>query len=195
MNGKPVKTPVPASFDGPATLINLREEVPYKTWLANMHAKAGKVHFMYRASNPGEGGPYGDVPKIRDRQHYMRFDARTGKREIDSWSMWKQRWGGEKLVIDTTCGFFASDIDRASGPLFAVGGTKGERLAALVSYNNGQTWRDYAVSRGLGKVWAEGGSRDLSPNGYVFGTLATDQPKWATTQFFYFNGRPPKNGD
>jgi len=179
MDGKRVSTPTTCAADGPSTMINLPDELKHATWLANMHVKNGKVHFMYLARIPG-----------KERQHYMRFDGRTGTREIDSWSTWNNRFGGKKLKIHSICGMFASDPARRWGPLFAVG-ANGRKLAALVSTDNGSTWREHAESRDVGKVWAEGGARAVTRDGQVIGTLATAKPQWATTQFFRFPVRPP----
>jgi hypothetical protein len=197
MGGQPVATPTTCDPDGPSTMINLPEEVQYNTWLANMHAKNGKVHFMYLARNPAGAGRPGRAPKIEVRQHYMRFDSRTGKREIDSWSDWNNAWRGNELRIHSVCGFFVSDPADPGGPLFAVGALDApgrrddpRKLAALVSYDNGTTWRDYAVSDDIGKVWAEGGYRCVTQQGRVIGTFASAKPQWATTLFFQFDAKP-----
>jgi len=196
MDGKPVRTPTTCAPGGPSTMINLPDEIVYKTWLGCMCAKNGKVHFTYLTLNPKSPEKAGNPPKIKERHHYMRFDATTGVREIDSWSDWK-KWGGKSLHIHTVGGLLVSYPSDPMGPLFAVGGqgrdgmNKGARkLAVLVSYDNGSTWADYAVSGDLGLVWAESGSRAVTRDGKVIGTLATAKPQWATTQFFQFDARP-----
>ncbi|MFP4058669.1 MAG: hypothetical protein ACLF0G_17520 [Candidatus Brocadiia bacterium] len=196
MGGRRVSIPTACDPDGPSTMINLPDEVVYKTWLGCMHAKNGKVHFTYLAQNPQSPEKLGNPPKIHQRQHYTRFDARTGQREIDSWSDWG-RWGGRSLHIHTVGGLITSYPSDPTGPLFAVGGQgwdgmkEGARkLVALVSYDNGSTWEDYAASCDVGLVWAESGSRAVTRDGKVIGALACARPQWATTHFFQFDARP-----
>ena len=188
MNGTPVSTPTTCDSGGPSTMVNLPDEVSLNTWLGNMHVKNGKVHFMYLAGDAADGSR-----TITDRQHYMRFDATTGVREIDSWSDWGGRWGGANWHIYAVGGFFASDPDDPTGPLLAMGGQGsnsmnkgGSRLVALVSYDNGSTWQDYSRSSSIGMVWAETGFREITNEGTIVGLTGCATPEWASTQFFRF---------
>jgi len=143
MDGTVVSTPVSCDpGDSNSTLINPPDEVGVlSTWLGNMHVKNGKVHFAYNAKNPENGRQV--------RQHYMRFDATTGVREIDSYTDWNNRWGGASLHIYAVCTFFFSDPDDPDSPLFAAGGMGSptafkdvSRLVAVVRCDNGSTWQE-----------------------------------------------------
>jgi len=176
MDGTAVSIPTTCAAGGPSTMINLSDEVDVGTWLSNMHVKNGKVHFAYRAVG-GRG------------MHYMRFNATTGVREIDS-SPNGEGWVGDSLRIDADAASFASDPDDPDGPLYAVGGNgeggsgDGNRLNALVSYDNGATWHDYARSGWFSRIANPGLFRRVTPGDRVIGCLATSTPVWATVNYF-----------
>jgi len=147
MDGTTVSLPVSCDQDATdSTQINLEDEegVSENTWLANMFVKNGKVHFMYKARLLSASGR-------PDRMHYMRFDRESGVREIDSWSDYPDgKWKGGELEIFLTSGYFSSNPDDPDAPLFATAEIVGSdpakrRIAALVSYDNGLTWRDHAL--------------------------------------------------
>ena len=186
MDGTVLSIPTSCDSGGPSTMINLADEVDLNTWLGNMHVKNGKVHFMYTAR--------GVSP---ERQHYMRFNASTGVREIDSYSDWGNRWGNPKLHSQHGDGSFASDPDDPTGPLFAVGrypeNQWRKRLVALVSYDNGSTWQNHAITPSSGsgdisdgELRDVGGCRSITPDGNVIGSLAADRPSWATCYYYEF---------
>ena len=181
MNGTALSIPTSCGVKGPSTLITLPdggESTLYNTWLCNMHPKAGKVHFYYRAEVPGA-----------DRIHYMRFDARTGKREIDSWTDRNNEFKGETISFASLFGAFASDPEDPAGPLYFVSLDKNSRnLAALVSFDSGSTWQDYA--RATVELWDRGTvsrvgcSVRLTPDGKVIGSFKAT--KGGIQQVFYF---------
>ncbi len=186
MDGTTLSIPTSCAANGPSTMINLADEVDLNTWLGNMHVKNGKVHFMYTAR--------GISP---ERQHYMRFNASSGVREIDSYSDWGNQWGNPKLHSQHGDGSFASDPDDPTGPLFAVGrypaNSWRKRLVALVSYDNGSTWQNHAItpSSGSGDISDNelrdvGGCRAITPDGNVIGSPAADRPSWATCYYYEF---------
>jgi len=133
MDGTALSIPTSCASNGPSTMINLADEVNLNTWLGNMHVKDGKAHFQYNTRQ--ESTPI--------RQHYMRFDAATGVREIDSYTDWGNQWGNPPIQSADGDGLFASDPDDPDGPLFAVGryaeNQWRKRLVALVSYDNGSS--------------------------------------------------------
>ena len=102
MDGTAVTIPTSCDPNGPSTMINLADEVTLNTRLGNMHVKNGKVHFMYNARG---------VSPIR--QHYMRFNATTGVREIDSYTDWKL--GVTKDLGLGTVGLYYSGTDAKGG--------------------------------------------------------------------------------
>ncbi|MHB9027160.1 MAG: BNR-4 repeat-containing protein, partial [Candidatus Latescibacterota bacterium] len=71
MNGAKVTPPFKVDDSGPSDRISLDDEFPVHTWLSNFMEKDGKLHFLYNAQAP------------LNRQHYVRYDVKTGKREID----------------------------------------------------------------------------------------------------------------
>jgi len=181
MDGKALSIPTPCGVTGPSTLITLLdgdESTLYNTWLCSMHPKAGKVHFYYRAEVPGP-----------DRIHYMRFNAWTGAREIDSWTDWNNEFKGETISFASLFGAFASDPEDPSGPLYFVSMDKNSRnLAALVSFDKGSTWHDYA--RATVELWDPGtlgrvgSSRVVTSDGKVIGSFRGS--KGGTQRAFYF---------
>ena len=194
MNGTSVSIPVSCDPDSSnSTQINLEDEDTLNTWLGHMHVKNGKAHFMYNTR--------GVTPV---RQHYMRFNATTGVREIDSYTDWGNQWGNPPIQSAEGDGLFASDPDDPAGPLFAVGryaeSSTRKRLVGLVSHDNGSTWQNRAITPASGAgdisdglLTNVGGCRTLTPDGKVIGTLAADRPQWATCYFYQFShaGDPP----
>ncbi|MEA3402361.1 MAG: hypothetical protein U9R79_14080 [Armatimonadota bacterium] len=162
LNGRPLEPPIVADDSGPADRITLDDEFECHTWLSSFIAKEGKLHFLYEAQTP------------EPREHYVRYDLQSGERELDVYP----RFGGETLGICRLDGFFATDADRAGGPLYCVGTalSASRRLACVVSYDNGDTWRDYALSaREFGNLYAIGGCRTVTADGFVIGSC-TDTP-------------------
>ena len=173
MSGAGVGTPTTTDVGGPATMINYSNEVDHNTWLANMHEKGGKLHFAYKNRSNGA-------------MRYLRFDEATGAREITTDS-----WSGGSWRINSVAAAFASDPDDHTSPLFAVGGNgegsgDGNRLVALVSYDNGTTWSDHSRSGWYGRLSDPGTARAVTADGKVIGSVAADNP-WATTNFFQFD--------
>jgi len=192
MNGTSVSIPVSCDPDSSnSTQINLEDEDTLNTWLGHMHVKNGKVHFMYNTRG---------VSPVR--QHYMRFNATTGVREIDSYTDWGNQWGNPPIQSAEGDGLFASDPDDPGGPLFAVGryaeSSTRKRLVGLVSHDNGSTWQNRAITPASGSgdisdglLTNVGGCRALTPDGKVIGTLAADRPNWATVYFYQFQATLP----
>ncbi|MBM4094995.1 MAG: hypothetical protein FJ276_37130, partial [Planctomycetes bacterium] len=174
MSGTAVGTPTTTDVGGPATMINYASEVDDNTWLASMHEKGGKLHFAYKNRDNGA-------------MRYLRFNEATGAREITTDS-----WSGGSWAINSVAAAFASDPDDPTAPLFAVGGNgeggsgNGNRLVALVSYDNGDTWSDHARSGWHGRVSDPGTARAVTADGKVIGSVTLDNP-WATTNFFQFD--------
>ena len=185
MGRKPIRTPTTSAAGGPSDMINLTDEVtPWGTWLASMHVKRGKVHFVYRTVNPWEPAKLGNPKPIVPRQHHMRFDGQSGKREIDSW---RARGGlkGRRIRIEAVSMLLASDPRNPSGPLFVVGRGGDNHVSALVSHDNGATWKDCATSaKPYGGIYALGGFRCLTPDGKVIGTFTK-----GGVFFFQFDAR------
>jgi hypothetical protein len=150
---------------GPALRISLDDEFQLHTWLSSFFAKRGKVHFLYLA----QGQP--------PRQHYMRYDIATGRRDVDL----QPEFQGQSMRILSLDGFFASRADRPDSPLYCIG-HDGGRVTCLVSRDNGQSWHDHARSeQSFDNLYALGGCRELSDDGWILGTFTDTVGKNLTT--------------
>ncbi|HJN15678.1 MAG TPA: hypothetical protein QGH10_09320 [Armatimonadota bacterium] len=158
MDGTPLAPPVVADDSGPSTMVSLRDEFDAHTFLSGFLCKRGKAHFAYMAQLQAR------------REHYIRYDVATGKREIDTGAEFK----GEEISLMGLDGFFATDSDDPDSPLYFVG-LWGDRLGCLESRDNGDTWHDYGASGPAGNIYAIGGAREITEDGYVIGSF-TDSP-------------------
>jgi hypothetical protein len=103
------------------------------------------------------------------RQHHVRYDTATGKRDLDHTPGLR----GETISLNVVNGFLASSSWEKNGPLFVIGCTVKAplRVACLRSDDNGATWRDHAVSEPFKFLYAIGGCREITPDGYIIGTF------------------------
>ena len=191
MDGTALSLPTSPAPDGPSDMINLPDEVsPYSTWLANFHVRDGTAHFIYRATNPWDPECLGLTTTLAERQHYMRFNAATGVREIDSWAE-TGGWGGGGTWIGGISGLLASDLNDPGGPLYGVMMDSMWQITSLVSLDNGSTWQFHASTPRGYFVYALGGCRTLTPDGNIIGTFSAgdDQGDWHV-YFFTIRGYP-----
>jgi hypothetical protein len=172
LDGAPLALPVTADQTGPATRITPDDEFDSHTWLSNFMAKDGKLHFLYLAQTQPP------------RQHYVRYDIATGRRDID-----RTELRGETLRLSGMDGFFASRDDRPGSPLYCVL-PEGGRIACLVSRDNGDTWRDHARSAETFHIYSLGGCRQVTDDGWIVGTFTdltgtSDKPPRPPRVFFF----------
>lgn len=154
LDGAPVSIPVTADQTGAAMRITRDDEFDVHTWLSNMTAKDGKLHFAYMAQTR----PW--------RMHYLRYDIASGRRDIDRWP----RFEGESIRLDGQDGFFARDA-RPGSPIYFTMRSQG-RLACLVSDDNGEHWHDFARSeQTFDAAYAIGGCRTITPDGWIIGSF------------------------
>jgi hypothetical protein len=176
MVGAPVATPAIPDRTGPSDVICLADEYSVETWLGAFYIKNGKSHFAYRAGAP------------LSRQHYTRFDSKTGKRDRDSWADDpRHEWRGNRIVLSGTSGLFASELGRPDSPLYAVQCTPDGHIGCLSSPDNGQTWHDHARSeRAFSHVYAIGGCRRVTSGGQVIGSFtARPNPEQPWSVYFF----------
>jgi len=141
-----------ADNSGPTLRITLDDEFETHTWLSSFIVKQRKIHFAYRAEGL--------------RQHHVRYDIVTGIRDVDH-----QELRGETINLNNLDGFFASDAARPSSPLYYVS-LDVDRLACLVSLDNGLTWHDHArANTPRAGTYAIGGCRQLTADGYIIGSF------------------------
>lgn len=157
LGGTPLELPVVADETGPAQRITLDDEFEFHTWLSSFLAKDGKLHFVYLAqTNPR-------------RQHYMRYDVATGRRDVH----YQPEFKGKTIRLAGLDGFFATRSHVRSSPLYCVMQDQGH-IACLASDDNGETWYNYARSEDMFAPYSIGGCREITSDGYIIGSF-TDQ--------------------
>jgi hypothetical protein len=146
------------------------------TWLASGLATAEHWHGLYQAqSHP-------------PRQHYVRYDLKTGKKQIDRYP----KVSGRRLSLSGLDGFL---VHHPSHPkrLFLIGNDSGH-LACLVSDDAGETWQDYARSEQSFGLYSIGGYRQMTEDGVVIGSFTDQQPPQEITdrksKVYFFRMEP-----
>jgi hypothetical protein len=156
MDGSPLAPPIVADDTGSADRISLDDDFEIHCWLSNFLIRDGKGHFLYLAQQR----PW--------RQHYVRYELASAKREIDVQPTFK----GEQIELAGLDGFFAAGADT----LYCVGHTPDGRIGCLASDDNGTTWHDHAQSEPLAGLYAVGGARDVTSDGSVTGSCTAGAP-------------------
>jgi len=164
-DGTVLTPPIIADDTGPAQRISRDDEFEAQTWLSNFLVREGKAHFLYVAGT--------DPP----RQHYVRCDLATGRRELDLAPVFK---GGE-ISLHGLDGFFAAS-DRT---LFCVGHTADQRIGCLASNDNGATWRDHALSEKIEGLYALGGCRALTTDAFLIGSYTQSLPAGGGVKVYF----------
>ena len=164
-DGSPLTPPMVADDTGPAARVNLDDELDASNWLSSFRERNGKGHFLYLSTvNP-------------PRQHYVRYDLKTAKRELDTQPVFK----GETIALHGLDGFFtASDKTH-----YCLGHTADQRIGCLASDDNGTTWRDHALSEPLDGLYALGGCRAVTADGFIIGSF-TQSPSTGGGSKVYF---------
>jgi hypothetical protein len=167
LEGASLTPPIVADNHGPTDRVSLDDEFEYHTWLASFMAKGGKLHFLYHY--PAPGAP---------RQHYTRYDLPTARKDRDVWPEFR----GDRLSPSHNDGFFAGRAAMPGSPLYCVLAQDG-RLVCLASDDNGETWRDhaiseqrFAVSEEFSNPYAIGGCRELTAGGEIVGAFTDRIP-------------------
>jgi hypothetical protein len=156
MSRQPVSLPVIADEGGPADRITLDDEFEFHTWLSSFLVKDGKAHFLYLAQTPPP------------RQHYVRYDLKTARRELDL----QPDFRGRQISLRNLDGFFATSSRAPGSTLYCISRDPTTNLiACLVSADNGTTWRDYAVSDPVQNPYSIGGYREVTADGLILGSF------------------------
>jgi hypothetical protein len=156
LTGTAVSLPVVSDSSGPLGMVNPLGEEGHSPWLSSMLVKQGKIHFAYRVGGNGD-------------QHYVRYDTVTGQQDLDI----TPAWGGTTLSINSLDGFFTAHSLRTDNTLYYVSKTTDNKIAAIVSWDNGSTWHDYASTGVFSEqLYAISGNRDIN-DGYICGTFTT----------------------
>jgi NHL repeat len=158
LDGKPLKLPIVSDDSGPTTRISHDDESDVHSWLSAFLFKKDKLHFVYWAkTNP-------------QRQRYLRYDAVTGRKELEIEPIFAQR----KPKKPNDSGVLMTDLANPESPMYFVSTLDDcKRLACLVSPDNGTTWREFAISDRVftHRIYSIGGARDLTSEGEIIGTF------------------------
>ena len=176
--GSTLTTPIVGDDTGPAKLVSLSSESGRNNWLSSFVLKNGLVHFMYMS-----GPPAGD-PNPQWNQHYMRFSASSGVRDIDITPTWQ---GGSISLLGGD-GFFSTE-QAGSSPLFAVNHF-GNSVGILKSTDSGASWQDHAqsstaVPSGYG-LYALSGNKRLTKAGQILGHFTKNPPSGNDNSVWFF---------
>jgi hypothetical protein len=180
LSGKPLSVPFAADDGGPADLISLKSEFEVTTWLANALPRFGKLHSIYETQS--------EPPRF----NYVRLDTVRGTEDLRI----APEFGGESLRVQGLDGGLASQANKPDAPLFGVvRDAKRARLACLRSDDQGNSWRDWAVSPDVNNPYAIGTCREIVANENVIGTF-TDAIEPSNDNFgkskIYFFSIPTK---
>ncbi|MCX8014314.1 MAG: BNR repeat-containing protein, partial [Rectinema sp.] len=176
MDGIPLTLPIVADHAGPSDRISLDDEFEVHTWLSGMYVRGEKLFFAYLAQ-------FQDRP----RQHLMRYGAQSSRREIDISPMFR----GESIEIRGLDGFFCASRDLKDRSLYFVGHAFGGGIGILRSEDQGATWHDHALSEQRFPPYALGGSRWLSEDGFLLGSLTHQDAEGGNAVYFF---RVPGSG-
>ena len=170
MDGTALDLPIIADDSGSSDRISLEDEFEVHTWLSSFLVREGKAHFLYQAQTTS--------PK----QHYVRCDLKTGRREQDT----TPRFKGETIELSGLDGFFAA----SSSTVYCVAHTPDGRVGCLASRDNGSTWTDHAVSRKFEALYALGGCRAVTADDSIIGsftdTLSTSTTAGGSAKVYFF---------
>jgi hypothetical protein len=166
MRDTPVKLPAIADDQGPTDRITLDDEFEFHTWLESFIVRSGKAHFLYLAQTTSP------------RQHYVRYDLKTAKRELDI----QPEFRGGQISIKSLDGFLATRARESKATIYAIShDANGSRLGCLASDDEGSTWRDFAASERITSAYSIGGCREVTSDGYVIGSFTEQMPVTNTT--------------
>ena len=158
MSGRRLTPPIVADDTGPTNRITLDDEFESHTWLSSFCVVGDKAHFLYLAQTKPA------------RQHYVRYDLRSGRRDIDRQPVFR----GDTIRLQGLDGFFVVDR-KHPGTIYCVGrDAEQPRIACLVSRDNGQTWHDVGVSEPVSNPYSIGGFRYVTDDRQIIGSF-TDQ--------------------
>ncbi|MBI3864199.1 MAG: prolyl oligopeptidase family serine peptidase [Planctomycetia bacterium] len=162
--GAPLELPIVADDTGPADRISLDDEFEVHSWLSAFLARNGKLHLVYWAKNSPQ------------RQHYVRYDAASGKREIDR----EPLLAGWRLAEPNDSAGLIAGRGAANSPLYCVTTVDDrKRLACVFSADNGASWRDFALGAETFpfRVYAIGAARETTRDGWIIGTFTDVKPE------------------
>jgi len=154
LDGRALRPPMVPDDTGPTLRITLDDEFEHNTWLSSFLVNEGSVHFLYLTrTNPS-------------RQHYVRYDLGTHRRDIDL----QPQFRGETIALSGIDGFFATSSTPSGTALYCVMQDQGH-IACLMSEDNGTTWHDRAKSKDTFSPYSIGGYREVTADGHILGSF------------------------
>ncbi|HUD20013.1 MAG TPA: dockerin type I domain-containing protein [Patescibacteria group bacterium] len=175
LDGTTLTLPVVADETGPTDMLIFHSELTGSSWLSSFIVKNNKIHFVYNTWDLNNG------TWIRGPQYYARYDLTTGQRDKFIEGTWK----GETLAISNSSAVCATDRADTQSPIYCTSADKDRRMVTLVSYDNGDSWHDFAVSApfppdpqfpalnndNYENIYSIGGYRSITSDGMIIGTF------------------------
>ena len=170
MHGDHIDIPVLSDEYGGSVRITTDEEFDLQTWAHGFTVKDGKVHIIYSPHLNDQNKIY--EPYFDPSMRYVRYDLETGRMDHEI----KPVFRGDELDVCGFDGFFAHDETTPGSPLYYVS-RQGDRIACLLSRDNGFTWHDHALSTASidDDIYSVNGFRGISKDGYILGSF-TQRP-------------------
>ena len=164
LSGAALEPPVIADDTGPADRISLDDEFEVHSWLSAFLVREGKLHLVYWAKNTPQ------------RQHYVRYDAATGKREIDR----EPLLAGWPIAEPNDSAALIGARPPAKSALYCVTTVKDRKqLVCVTSGDNGASWHDYALAADSfpHRVYSIGAARETTRDGWIIGSFTDVNPQ------------------
>ena len=164
LSGAALEPPVVTDDTGPADRISLDDEFEVHSWLSAFLVKNGKLHLVYWAKN------------MPQRQRYVRYDAATGKREIDR----EPLLAGWSIAEPNDSAALIGTRQTEKEALYCVTTVKDRKqLVCVMSVDNGASWRDYALATDSfpHRVYSIGAARETTRDGWIIGSFTDVAPK------------------
>lgn len=179
-NGEPLTLPLDATNDSNGTVKVVRGQgltSEVNTWLANMLAYKGCVHFYYRARFQDDGY------NINSTSNYVRFKIDGTDPESTPVLKPDKDWSKE-FQIDGISGFFVRDTRLGKNALYFVGFTNNKFIRVLISSDNGENWKVHAEEPLNTEIYSLTGYREVTTSGHIVGMFVEITAQANNLKFF-----------
>jgi len=164
LSGAALEPPVVADDTGPADRVSLDDEFEVHSWLSAFLAKDHKLHLVYWAKTAPQ------------RQRYVRYDAASGKRELDR----EPLLAGWPIAEPNDSAALIDDRRSGKRAIYCVSTVNDRKQPVCVaSADNGTSWRNYALAADTfpHRVYSIGAARQTTRDGWIIGTFTDVDPK------------------
>jgi len=174
MDGTALALPFVSDSTGPSDMLNLADELDVHTWLQSMAIEGGRLHLAYLAQAP------------LDRNHYMRCNLATARRERDVVPL-----RGERIEPKATQGFIFADAAHSGTTIYyvtrAIFGNK-QHVGCIASDDGGATWYDYAMTPTpfAGVPSNVGGCRSMTADRCLIGSFTDVRSKGHDNRVYFY---------